>query len=100
MFDLTPLKGNAQNTPLRRKKIHHFQNAVAGCPVNFNDESSDALHQFAILDLFPVGVPGEISIAFPEQIESLEQGIDPIFVPSFLIQWIPPGSFDFIVRSA
>jgi hypothetical protein len=99
VFDLTPLKGNAQNIFLRRKKINHSQDAVSGCPVNFNDEFSDALHQLAILDLSPVAVLGLILI-FTDQIESLEQGIDPIFVPVSLIQWVSPHSFDFSPSSA
>ena len=59
-----PVKRNAQHIFLRRKKIQHFQDVVAGCPVDFRDESSDAVRQFAFLDLSPVGVPGEISLPF------------------------------------
>jgi hypothetical protein len=84
VFDPLPVKANAQNAFLRRKKIQHFQDVVAGCAVDFSNESSNAVRQFASLDLSPVVVPGEICFTFTDQIESFEQRINPILVPSSL----------------
>jgi len=55
-----PVKENAQNIFLRRKKIQHFQDVVAGGPVDFRDDFSDAVRQFASFDLSPTHVPSEI----------------------------------------
>jgi hypothetical protein len=84
VFDPLPVKANAQNAFLTRKKIQHFQDVVASSPVDFSDESSNAVRQFAFLDLSPIRIPGEIRFTFTHQIESFEQGINPIIIPSSL----------------
>ena len=84
VFDPLPVKANAQNAFLRRKKIQHFQDVVASRAVDFSDEPSDAVRQFAFLDLSPTRIPGEICFTLAHQIESFEQGINPVLVPSSL----------------
>jgi hypothetical protein len=49
--------------------------------------------------LSPARVPGESFLAFTQQIETLEQGIDPIFVPAALTQWGWPHSFNQFINS-
>jgi hypothetical protein len=43
--------------------------------------------------LFPAGVAGEILLSLTNQIETLEQRINPIFVPSSLTHWEGPPCF-------
>ena len=64
VFDPLAVKRNAQHIFLTRKKIQHFQDVVAGGPVDFRNEFSNAVRQFTFLDLSPVGVPGEIRFRF------------------------------------
>ena len=80
-----PFKRNAHSDFLRGKEIHHFEYPVAGCAVDFNDKPSDAFQDSSLSSIcVSAGVAGEILFSLTNQIETLEQRINPIFVPSSL----------------
>ena len=95
VLNTVPVKVDVEDFFLRGKILHHFKDVIACGAVDFPDDPADTLQQLAFFDAFPIMPRIGVFIFCLDEFKFREQGIDPLIVPSSLVQWVSPRSFDF-----